>query len=118
MQGHNGGPRVTFSAAPAPPPNPRWRVILALNPTDLRDTNELCKLSTVPQTAASQDGRLRIMAAFCQGDYVATQATARGKAITALEAPNFSFLLAQLTHALFPSRNPHDDRRCRFIVCR
>lgn len=121
MQGHNSGPRVTFSAAPAPPPKPRWRVVMALNPTELRDTNDLCKLAetpnTAPLTARSQGGRLRIMAAFCQGDWTATQATARGKDISGLESPNFANLLAQLTHALFPSRNPHDDRRCRFLPC-
>ena len=121
MQGNNGGPRVTFSADPAAPPNPRWRAILAVNPTELRDTIELCKLTVAPQTASqttpAQGGRLRIMAAFCQGDYAATQATGRGKEIASLDSPNFRFLLAQLTRALFPNRNPHDDRRCRFLPC-
>jgi hypothetical protein len=119
MQGHNGGPRVTFSAAAAPPPRPRWRVVMALNPTDVRDTNALCKLTDTPTTTRSQDGRLRILAAFCQGDWVASQATARGKDITSLNSPNFDNLLAGLTRELFPSRNPHDDRRrrCRVLPC-
>jgi hypothetical protein len=124
MQSHNGGPRVTFSAAPAPPPNPRWRVVMALNPTELRDTIELCKLAetpaTAPLTARSQGGRLRIMAAFCQGDGAETQATARGKDIFGLDSPNFDLLLARLTRALFPSFNPHDDRGrpCLIFPCR
>ena len=118
MQGHNGGPRVTFSTAPAPPPRPRWRVVMALNPTDVRDTMALCKLSETPTTTRSQDGQLRILAAFCQGDYAATQATGRGRDITSLDSPNFDNLLAALTRELFPSRNPHDDRRrCRILPC-
>ena len=116
MQGHNGGPRVTFSAAPAPPPRPRWRVVMALNPTELRDTNQLCKLTETPTTARTQDGRLRIMAAFCQGDYAASQATGRGNDINGLDSPNFDNLLAQLTRTLFPGRNPHDDRRRRCVI--
>jgi len=120
MQGHNGGPRVTFSAAPAPPPKPRWRVVMALNPTELRDTMELCKLTETPTTARTQGGRLKIMAAYCQGDWAATQATARGKDIFGLDSPNFDLLLARLTRALFPSRNPHDDRGrpCLIFPCR
>ncbi len=119
MQGHNGGPRVTFSTEPAPPPKPRWRVVMALNPTELRDTIELCKLTETPKTARSQGGRLRIMAAFCQGDYAATQATARGNDILDLNSPNFDTLLARLTRTLFPSYNRHDDRRpCLIFPCR
>lgn len=120
MQGHSGGPRVTFSTAAAPPPKPRWRVVMALNPTELRDTEQLCKLTGTPTTARSQGGRLRIMAAFCQGDWTATQATARGKDIYGLDSPNFDNLLAALTRTLFPARNPHDDfhRPCLIFPCR
>lgn len=118
MQGHNGGPRVTFSTAAAPPPRPRWRVVMALNPTDVRDSNALCKLTDTPTTVRSQGGRLRILVAFCQGDYAASQATGRGKDITSMDSPNFDKLLAGLTRELFPSRNPHDDRRrCRIWPC-
>lgn len=120
MQGRNGGPRVTFSTAPAPPPNPRARVMLALNPTDVRDSMALCKLppNAKPGTAPSQDGRLRILAAYCQGDYPVSEATGRGKDITSLNSPNFQSLVAGLTRTLFPIRNPHDDRHCRFLLCR
>ena len=59
------------------------------------------------------------MAAYCQGDWAATQATARGKDIFSLDGPNFDLLLARLTRALFPSFNPHDDRRpCLIFPCR
>lgn len=125
MQGHNGGPPVTFSTAPAPPPRPRWRVVMALNPTELRDTIKLCKIpetvAAAPKTARSQGGNLRILAAYCQGDWAATQAVGRGRDIHSLDSPNFDALLAQLTRALFPARNPHDDRdslRCRIFPCR
>ena len=119
MQGHTGGPRITFSADPAPPPKPRWRVVMALNPTGLRDTIELCKLTEPPQTARSADTQVRIMAAFCQGDFAATQATARGKDITSLNGPKFDALIAQLTHTLFPGYNPHDNRSpCLIFPCR
>jgi len=119
MQGHNGGARMTFSTAAAPPPRPRWRVVMALNPTELRDTNQLCKLTDTPRTARSEGGRLRILAAFCHGDYAASQATARGTGINSLDSPKFDNLLAQLTRTLFPLRNPNDDRkRCRILPCR
>jgi hypothetical protein len=59
------------------------------------------------------------MAAYCQGDWAATQATARGKDIFNLDSPNFDLLLVRLTRALFPSFNPHDDRRpCLIFPCR
>ena len=45
MQGHNGGPRMTFSAAAAPPPKPRWRVVMAINPVDF--SNTLAKAGTM-----------------------------------------------------------------------
>ncbi len=124
MQGHNGGPRVTFSADPAPPPRPRWRVVMALNPTELRDTIELCKIPETPDaaplTARSQGGNLRILAAYCQGDWAASQAVGRGRDIFSLDSPNFDLLLARLTRTLFPTRNPHDDRdrrRCVLLPC-
>lgn len=124
MQGHT--PRsVTFSAAKAPPPKPRWRVVMALNPTELRDTQQLCTIPETPEaapaTARSQGGELRIMAAYCQGDWVATQATGRGRDITSLDSPNFDRLVADVTRALFPYRNPHDDRHrspCSIFPCR
>ena len=97
---------------------------MALNPTDLRDSMKLCKLAETPDaaplTARAQGGQLRILAAYCQGDWAATQATAQGKDITSLDSPNFGLLLARLTLALFPSHNPHDDRRrpCLIFPCR
>lgn len=123
MQGHNGGSRVTFSAAPAPPPKPRWRVVMAINPTELNDTQDLCKLSEAPAdaplTARSQGGEVKILAAFCQGDWAATQAVGRGRNVGGLDSPAFDSLIAHLTRALFPHRNPHDDRdpRCRVFPC-
>ncbi len=123
MQGHNGGPRVTFSTVPAPPPRPRWRVVMAINPTEINDTIKLCKLSEAPAdaplTAPSVGGKVRILAAFCQGDYAASQATGRATNVSGLDSPNFDSLLAQLTRTLFPSRNPNDDRRrrCRILPC-
>ena len=94
---------------------------MAINPTDVRDTNKLCKLTETPTTTRSQDGQVRILGAFCQGDYAASQATARGNGITSLDSPIFDDLVAGLTRTLFPSRNPHDDRRsrrCLILPCR
>lgn len=119
MQGHNGGARMTFTTATTPPPRPRWRVVMAINPTDIRDTIKLCKLTETPTTARSVDGNVRILAAFCQGDYAASQATGRATGVTSLDSPNFDDLVARLTRTLFPTRNPHDDRRrrCGIFPC-
>ncbi len=117
MQGHNGGPAMTFSIAPAPPPNPRWRVIMVLNPVDFYNTQALCKMTEGPETAPSQDGRIHVIAAYCQGDFAATQGFARAKDVTALDSANFDRMLALLTRTMFPTRNPNDDRRCRTIAC-
>ncbi len=118
MQGHNGGPRVTFSTEAAPPPRPRWRVVMAINPTEVNDTIKLCKLTDTPKTAPSQGGEVRVLAAFCQGDYAASQATGRARDVTSLDSPNFDALLARMTRTLFPTRNPNDDRRrCRVLPC-
>jgi hypothetical protein len=119
MQGHNGGARMTFTTAASPPPRPRWRVVMAINPTEIRDTIKLCKLTETPTTARSEGGNVRILAAFCQGDYAASQATGRATGVTSLDSPNFDKLVAGLTRTLFPARNPHDDRgrRCRVFPC-
>jgi hypothetical protein len=119
MQGHNGGARMTFTTAASPPPRPRWRVVMAINPTEIRDTIKLCKLTETPTTARSEGGNVRILAAFCQGDYAASQATGRATGVTSLDSPNFDKLVAGQTRTLFPARNPHDDRgrRCRVFPC-
>ena len=119
MQGHNGGPRVTFSTAKAPPPKPTWRVVMALNPTELRDTEQLCKLTDPPKTAPSQGGKLRVLAAFCEGDWTASQATASGSDINSLDSPKFDTLVADLTNTLFPAADLHErfDRRCIGTPC-
>ena len=117
MQGHNGGPRMTFSAAPAPPPKPRWRVIMAINPIDFYDTQALCKMTGGPETAPSQDGRIHVIAAYCQGNFAATQGFARARDVTALDSRNLDRMLALLTRTMFPIRNPSNNRRCRVVTC-
>jgi hypothetical protein len=112
MQDHNGGPQMTFSAAPAPPPKPRWRVIMVINPVDFYNTQKLCKMTGGPETAPSQDGRIHVIAAFCQGDFAATQGFARAKDVTALDSRNLDQMLALLTRTMFPTRNPSNDRSC------
>lgn len=117
MQGHNGGPRMTFSTAAAPPPKPRWRVIMAINPVDFYDTHALCTMPGGPETAPSQDGRIHVVAAYCQGDFAATQGFARARDVASLDSRNLDKMLALLTRTMFPTRNPNDDRRCRIIPC-
>jgi hypothetical protein len=112
MQGHNGGPRMTFSAAAAPPPKPRWRVVMAINPVDFYNTQKLCKMAEGPKTGPSQDGRIHVIAAYCQGDFAATQGFAHARDVTALDSRNLDQMLALLTRTMFPTRNPNNDRSC------
>ncbi len=117
MQGHNGGPRMTFSTAEAPPPKPRWRVIMAINPVEFYKTQALCKMTGGPETAPSEGGRIHVISAYCQGDFAATQGFARARDVTALDSRNLDQMLALLTRTMFPTRNPNNDRRCRVIPC-
>ena len=118
MQGHTGGPRVTFSAAPAPPPRPNWRAVMVINPTDVTLSDDICRLTAPPATVRSAGDQIRIVAAFCQGDYAATRATGRARAVNGLASRDLDAMLALLNRALFPTRNPHDERfRCRLVVC-
>jgi len=117
MQGHNGGPRMTFSSAPAPPPKPRWRVVMAINPVDFYDTQKLCKMTEGPETAPSQDGRIHVIAAYCQGDFASTQGSGRARDVTALDSRNLDQMLALLTRTMLPTRNPRTNESCRRIPC-
>ncbi len=117
MQGHNGGPPMTFSTAEAPPPKPRWRIVLAVNPVGFFNTSRLCKKAEDIETTPSEGGRMRVMAAYCQGDWTASQATVRAKDITGLDSPNFDRMMALFTRILLPTRNPHQERWCGRFPC-
>ena len=111
MQGNTLGTPVTFALEPAQEARPPSQVVIYLNPRQLVGAETLCNPASPITTTPSAGGKVVVNGAWCQTSFVITRAAARVGGADGLASERFRSLIGQLTIALFPPRNPHDDTR-------
>ncbi len=104
MYGSHFGPNLRFNTVRDPDNSSPYRVVVMFNPAPDLTPAALCRDSR--QTSREASDTLRVMFAFCSGDYRETSVTGR---VTGVSDPNnaaFRGLIRQMTTQLFPLHNP------------
>ena len=107
LEGRNFGPRLNLSTDPKTEDRRKRQVVLAFNPTDVSQADDLCAGSADTANIADTGGSLTVTGVYCAGDLHLTQATARASGVSGTDTAQFRQLMTQLAIALFPDQNPH-----------
>jgi hypothetical protein len=102
MQGHNPGPKLTFTAASASAA--AYRIVLVFGESHAAPST-YCEAQTVTG-GPSPNGRLTVTAAFCNGGRILSDAVARTNEIGSAQDPEFTRLMSDLLSALLPQNDP------------
>ena len=111
MTGRTPGIAVNFSVSPTREYSGgrlRYNVRMVFDPLPGVNTIELCKLESLEDAGdptPDATSRLRVLAAYCQGELALTRATASTARMQEAGAPAFDQLMVQLTMTLFPITN-------------
>ncbi len=107
LEGRNFGPRLNLATEPKTEDVRKRHVVLAFNPTDIGQADDLCSGTADTAKVADTGGSLTVTAVYCSTDQYLTQATARSGGISGTDSEQFRRLMTQLAIALFPDENPH-----------
>ncbi|MFT5181406.1 MAG: hypothetical protein ACI8S3_001290 [Alphaproteobacteria bacterium] len=107
LEGRNFGPRLNLSIDPKIVDVRKRHVVLAFNPTNISQVDDLCAGSMDTAKASDTGDSLTVTAVYCSTDHYLTQATARSNGVTGTDTEQFRKLMTQLAIALFPDENPH-----------
>lgn len=115
MQGATFGPQTHFVTRPTASTRNNFHVALIFNPAPVTTADAACAAQGA--TTASADGRVRLLAAFCNRtrplSFLESSASAAGVA-----DPGFRDLIRQSTLHLFPVSDPFTNRgECQGIDC-
>lgn len=110
MQGNTQGVPVNFALDPqTTDPQRPYRVVMVFQPGQGLAADDVCKRQAEIRSGAAAPDGSKLMGVLCSTDFALSSAVARSAA-TSIRAPAFDAMVAQLTLAMFPIRNPHDDR--------
>lgn len=107
LEGRNFGPRLNLSTDPKTVDVRKRHVVLAFNPTNISQADDLCSGAADTAKVADTGGNLTVTAVYCSTDHYLTQATARSANVAGTDSEQFRRLMTQLAIALFPDENPH-----------
>lgn len=107
LEGRNFGPRLNLSTDPKTEDVRKRHVVLAFNPTNIGQADDLCSGTADTAKVADTGGSLTVTAVYCSTDHYLTQATAQSAGVTGTDSEQFRQLMTQLAIALFPDENPH-----------
>lgn len=120
MQGQHWGQRTHFTIEPGDSARDAYRVVLLFNPPDGVTGGALCG-DRPPRALPDGDpgGRVGVFGAFCRSDKILTRVRGTVDGAAGPNDPLFRELVGQVTNALFPLRQRHDDQdRCkRLLIC-
>lgn len=86
LEGRNFGPRLNLSTDPKVVDVRKRHVVLAFNPTDISQADDLCAGSMDTAKVVDTGGSLTVTAVYCSTDYYLTQATARSNGVTGTDS--------------------------------
>lgn len=120
MQGEHWGQRTRFTVDPGADARDIYRVVMLFNPAANLPGHTLCRTEPdTPGPDTDTEGRLGVYAAFCRSDKLLTRVRGTIEGAAGPDDPLFRDLIGQVTNALFPLRQRHDDEdRCgRLMLC-
>ncbi len=101
---------VNFAARPGnPDPERNVYVVLAFEPDRALEAERLCGEGGPVETHQATGKTTTLMGAYCLGNRYLSRAIARADDVGGIETEKFRGLVSQMTLALFPTQNPHDD---------
>lgn len=105
MDGATRGAPVKFSLQPQGRGSAPFHVVVAFNPPASATSDDACAQRIPPSTL--RNGTVQVLAAFCSGDVVMSEAGGRAGGIAGSNDPKFRSLVRQVAYALIP---PYDRR--------
>lgn len=105
MQGRNLGSRLYFSQTPRPDDKYGYRVILDFG-SSARNSAYQCQGESTPPVASPRSGRIDVIATFCVGDRLLTDAAGSVSGATGPDDPSFQRLIGDIMVALTPPYEP------------
>ncbi|MEK9662539.1 MAG: hypothetical protein VW644_12530 [Alphaproteobacteria bacterium] len=105
MQGNMMGIPARFSLDPASELTPPTRVVVYYNPRNMRQSESLCAPGGPVAGGRSEDGKLRVVSAWCQTNFQMSSASGHVSDATGLDSAAFKDLVAQMTFAMFPPKD-------------
>lgn len=120
MQGQHWGQRTHFTVDPGESARDIYHVVMLFNPPANLPGEKLCR--DEPATLSPKaytEGRLGVYGAFCRSDKLLTRVRGTIKGAGGPDDRLFRDMVGQVTNALFPLRQGHDDDdRCgRLLNC-
>ncbi len=114
MRGANPGVPVTFSTDPTANTRRPYHVVVQFNPSVSLGGEALCGGES-QASGSSSSGKLRVVAAFCFGDQVLSEAQGEAANVVGPSDPRFRSTIRQVTLFLFPPDEPQDDDSPRLM---
>ena len=116
MQEHYFGAVTHFTTTPGANARRKFRIVMMFDPPVGMAGDALCgKVADLPPARA--DGRLRLLTAFCAGDYLESEVAASIPRVGAPDAPKFNGLIGAAMRDLLPDRDPVEEPSCRVEPC-
>lgn len=115
---NHAGPQTTFVTRPDLAKVPDERIVVAFNIPRSVLPDRICgDTATLPSEPAS-NGRTRVLAGFCVGKALYSNATVSIPAVTSPSDPRFSHMLASAMWELVPTHDPFEENdSCRIRPC-
>lgn len=105
MQGRNFGPKMYFNQVPRPDDRYGYKVILDFGGE--RSGYTQCTVPPTPPATTAPAGRISVLATFCIGDLLLTDALGSISGASGPEDPRFQRLIGDMLVALTPPYDPN-----------
>ena len=116
MQDHYSGAVTRFTTQPSDNARRTFRMVMMFDPPVALAGVSLCgDVAALP--APQSDGRLRLLTAFCAGNYLESQVAASMPRVDAPDAPAFSGMIGAVMRDILPTRNPGEEESCNVEPC-
>jgi hypothetical protein len=115
MQARNFGPKMYFAQVERPDDRYGYKVILDFG--GARGGYDQCKTAPAPPAKTPTNGPISVLATFCVGDTLLTDALGSIGSASGPDDPRFQHLIGDIMVALTPPYLPDRDRRCFMRVC-
>lgn len=116
MQARNLGPKMYFAQVQRPDDRYGYKVILDFG-GERGGGYDQCAAAPSPAARARQNGEISVLATFCVGNVLLTDALGSVSAATGPDDPRFQRLIGDMMVALTPPYYPDRPHRCFMRPC-
>jgi hypothetical protein len=116
MQNKHFGAVTHFTTTPSANARRKFRMVMMFDPPVALPGHALCgDVAALPPSQA--EGRLRLLAAFCAGDYLESEVAASMPRVATPDAPAFSGMIGAVMRDILPTRDPGEESSCEIEPC-